>query len=79
MAPGYEILPDMKSEDGSTTLSASYTANNGLRIQVLDLQDGPADWTVFDFADTEQVRQLGEALLRWAADDDAETARIQRT
>jgi hypothetical protein len=62
---GYEILPDILDEEGLVTLSASFTANNGIRVQLLDSESNDADWRVFDFTPT-QADQIGAALLRWA-------------
>jgi hypothetical protein len=60
----YEVLPDILDESGEVALSASYTASNGIRIQLLEPLEHP-DWLAFDFTQ-EQARLIGEALIRWA-------------
>ncbi len=68
---GYEILPDMtdqntfKENGDLVTLSAGFTAGNGIRIQLLDMGSDDPDWRVFDFTE-DQAKILGSALLRWA-------------
>jgi len=62
----YEVLPDIMSDDGKETISASWTPNNGRRIQILN--DDMQDWACFNMT-KEQAQTLGEALLRWANDD----------
>jgi hypothetical protein len=61
-ADAYEALPDMW--DGEAKLSAAYTANNGIRLQIHDEELSP-DWAVFDFTD-DQAEAVGQALVRWA-------------
>lgn len=63
MGNAYEVLPDLKNTEGEI-LSASYTANNGIRLEIQndDLGD---DWTVFDLT-TAQALEVGKALVRWA-------------
>lgn len=61
----YEVLDDMTDEQGEVTLSASYTPNNGIRVQLLDSDSDDPDWRVFDFT-TEQAEIIGRALVRWA-------------
>ena len=77
----YEVLPEMIEDGaGEAKLHASWTANNGIRIQIenkFDEEDrqyeqlNEAGWDnyfrVFDLT-REQAKTLGEALLRWAAD-----------
>jgi len=76
---GYEVLDDFISDDGSEILSAAYTPNNGIRVQILnrfepeDLEFEMHDesgmdthYRVFDMT-PDQAKKLGEALLRWAA------------
>ena len=58
---GYEVLPDLVGDDGEV-LSASYTANNGIRLQIRQ-DDG--DWAVFDFT-SDQANLIGGFLLWWA-------------
>lgn len=77
----YEVLPEIVSEDGEAKLYASWTPNNGRRIGIMNLFDESDReheqflpdgwdncWREFDLT-REQAKMLGEALLRWAADD----------
>lgn len=61
----YESLPQIKDESGEVVLHASFTANNGIRIQLLDSESDDADWRVFDF-NNDQAEVVGQALVRWA-------------
>ena len=77
----YEVLPVLIDETGEEHLHASYTPNNGIRIGILNkfseddleheqfTEDG---WDCclrsFDLS-SEQARQLGQALIRWADDN----------
>lgn len=61
----YEVLPDLYDENGEVTLSAAFTPNNGIRIQLLDAKSDDPDWRVFDFT-PDQAEMIGNALLRWA-------------
>jgi hypothetical protein len=61
----YEVLPDILDESGEVTLAASFTPNNGIRIQLLDSESDDPDWRAFDFT-ADQALTLGNALLRWA-------------
>lgn len=60
----YEVLPDMTEDAGEATLSASFTPNNGIRVQIQNDDLGP-DWAVFDFTKA-QAEMVGQALIRWA-------------
>lgn len=62
---GYQTLPDILDDEGLVMLSASFSANNGIRIQLLDPDSEDLDWRVFDFTDA-QAEQVGAALVRWA-------------
>lgn len=62
MSDGYERLAHIS--DGDATLAASYSANNGIRIDILD-PELSADWACFEFTD-DQAEAVGNALLRWA-------------
>ena len=64
MVDTYEVLPELRDETGEEILSASFTTNNGIRIQIRNDDLGP-DWAVFDFT-AEQAETVGSALLRWA-------------
>lgn len=59
----YEVLPAMTGSDGEE-ISASYTANNGIRLAISN-DDLGTDWAVFDF-EPEQAEIIGQALLRWS-------------
>lgn len=73
----YEVLAEMHDHDEPTsTLCASFTPNNGIRVQIQD-DDLANDWAVFDLAD-EQAEMLGHALVRWAQRRRAETELIRR-
>lgn len=76
----YETLPEfVEADDGSAKLHASWTPNNGIRVQIInqfdeqDRTDEHGDdgwdtyWRVFDFTH-EQAITLGEALIRWGKD-----------
>ena len=61
----YEVLPAFRDEEGTVTLVASFTPNNGIRIGLLDAESDDPDWREFDF-NIEQAEILGAALVRWA-------------
>lgn len=69
----YEVLEEMTTEGtADAKLAASYTPNNGIRVDIRITENDPEyaqypDWLSFFFTD-EQARTLGEALLRWAED-----------
>lgn len=71
----YEVIDPIKSEDGYSTLSASFTPNNGLRVMIRD-GEGDPHWHNFDFT-TEQAELIGQALVRWAQRQRAETEMIR--
>lgn len=68
----YQVLEHIPSEDGIDTLSASFTPNNGIRIQLLDSESEDPNWRVFDFTN-DQAELIGQALVRWAQRRRAET------
>ena len=65
MSSPYEVLPPLQDEQGEVTLVASFTANNGIRIALLDTESIDQDWREFDF-DREQALLIGETLVRWS-------------
>lgn len=69
MSEFYEVLPHI--EDNDVTLSASFTADNGIRLQLLDQASDDEDWRVFDFTE-EEAELIGQALVRWAQRSRAE-------
>ncbi len=75
MSEFYEVLPEIEGEDGESVLSASFTPNNGIRVQIANQDLGP-DWAVFDFTD-DQAEQIGQALVRWAQRNRAEAEGIR--
>lgn len=64
---GYEVMAEIVDDCQESKLLASYTPNNGIRIGILNYEDGEWDWfwREFDF-NADQAEQLGAALLRWA-------------
>jgi len=75
---GYESLPEFIDDTGEEKLQASYSSNNGIRIAIenkfsadeLEHEQFTEDgWDCclrsFDLS-SEQARQLGNALIRWA-------------
>lgn len=63
----YEVLPEMISDDQEETLMASWTANNGRRILIVDKE--VSDEAAHFHLNKEQALILGEALMRWGNDD----------
>lgn len=72
----YEVLPTMRHErdEDSETLSASFTPNNGIRLQIINDDLNPGEYAVFDFS-PDEARLIGAALTRWANDHDADVAK----
>lgn len=68
MLASYERLPDIIDDAGEVTLSASYTAGNGIRIGLLDTESEDPNWREFDFT-AEQAIEIGKALIRWGECD----------
>lgn len=64
----YEVMEPLAGEDGESSLVASYTPNNGIRIGIINDDVNPEAWAEFDFS-PKQARLIGNALLRWAADN----------
>ncbi len=71
----YEVISDIEGEAEGEVLSASFTPNNGIRVQIRNNEEGPS-WAVFDFTD-EQAEKIGHALVRWAQRRRAENEMIR--
>lgn len=61
---GYEVIEPIRDETQAATLTASYTPNNGIRIEIINDDMGP-DWACFDL-EPELAERIGSALIRWA-------------
>lgn len=62
---GYETIAPIRDDAQEATIAASYTPNNGIRIEIIN-DDLSPDWAVFDMTD-EDAEKIGAALVRWAA------------
>lgn len=60
----YEYMKTVVSEDGDSTLDASFTPNNGIKIGITDKEYFDGEQAEF-FLDDETALALGEALIRW--------------
>ena len=76
MTDFYEVLPHITEDGEGTTLAASFTPNNGIRVGLLDPESDDPDWREFDFTD-EQAELIGQALVRWAQRHRAEAEMIR--
>lgn len=68
----YEVLPEIKSEDGDAKLVASFTPNNGIRVGIVNEEIDDGYWREFDFT-PDQAETIGQALVRWAQRNRAKT------
>lgn len=59
----YEVLPIVRDEVQGAELAASYTPNNGIRIEIFN--DDMPDWAVFDLTPV-LAAAIGETLIKWA-------------
>lgn len=72
----YEVLLHITDEAQDTTLAASFTPNNGIRIGLLDTESEDTNWREFDFTE-DQAELIGQALVRWAQRSKAETEMLR--
>lgn len=80
----YEVLPAIFDESGETQLSAAFTPNNGIRVQLSEREMNGisgawgawTDWRCFDFT-AAQAEMIGQALVRWAQRNRAEAELVR--
>lgn len=61
---GYEVIKPIRDDAQEATIAASYTPNNGIRIEIIN-DDMGEDWACFDL-NPALAERIGSALVRWA-------------
>lgn len=60
----YEVIEPIRDDVQEASISASYTPNNGIRIDIIN-DDLSWEWAGFNLT-PDQAEMFGDALIRWA-------------